>query len=133
MEAVVRGFCRPGPLYCWTQICGTVLVVSVYMWVARPICLRLFVHVIRLAASRTFCTAGRRRPMRTAMMGMTTSSSISVNPPDGLRLLLDVMMEPPPGRAGRATNGECGPELGARTCGHSHAGRGGVGGWFSKP
>src|SRR5262245_21564464 len=35
---------------------------------------------MRAAASRTFCTAGNRRPMRTAMMAMTTSNSISVNP-----------------------------------------------------
>src|SRR5437773_11937732 len=33
---------------------------------------------MRLAASRTFCTAGKRRPIRMAMMAMTTSSSISV-------------------------------------------------------
>ena len=31
---------------------------------------------MRAAASRTFCTAGRRSPMRIAMMAMTTSSSI---------------------------------------------------------
>src|SRR5262245_43432063 len=35
---------------------------------------------MRLAASRTFCTAGRSSPIRTAMMAMTTSSSISVKP-----------------------------------------------------
>src|SRR5262245_7699120 len=33
---------------------------------------------MRLAASRTFWTAGKSRPMRTAMMAMTTSSSINV-------------------------------------------------------
>jgi hypothetical protein len=32
-----------------------------------------------LAASRTFCTAGRRRPIKTAMMAITTNNSISVN------------------------------------------------------
>src|SRR5262249_9749219 len=42
---------------------------------------RLFWHDIRAAASRTFCTAGSKRPMRMAMMAMTTSSSISVKPP----------------------------------------------------
>src|SRR5262249_6904705 len=31
------------------------------------------------AASRTFCTAGSRRPMSTAMMAITTNSSMSVN------------------------------------------------------
>ena len=40
----------------------------------------LFWHDMRAAAARTFCTAGSSRPMRTAMMAMTTRSSISVNP-----------------------------------------------------
>src|SRR6476659_7385043 len=40
----------------------------------------LFVQLMRAAASRTFCTAGSNRPMRMAMMAITTSSSISVNP-----------------------------------------------------
>src|SRR5438132_13782430 len=44
-----------------------------------PSCLRLLVHVTRLAASRTFCTAGSNRPISTAMMAITTSSSMSVN------------------------------------------------------
>ena len=35
---------------------------------------------MRAAASRTFCTAGSSSPMRMAMMAITTSSSISVNP-----------------------------------------------------
>src|SRR5262245_1052529 len=39
----------------------------------------LFAHLVRAAASRTFWTAGRSRPIRTAMMAMTTSNSISVN------------------------------------------------------
>src|SRR5688572_29202667 len=34
---------------------------------------------MRAAASRTFCTAGKRRPMRIAMIAITTRSSISVN------------------------------------------------------
>src|SRR5262245_61778764 len=34
---------------------------------------------MRAAASRTFWTAGSSRPMRIAMMAITTSSSISVN------------------------------------------------------
>src|SRR5262249_43831268 len=42
--------------------------------------LRLLLHCMRAAASRTFCTAGSSRPMRMAMMAMTTSSSISVKP-----------------------------------------------------
>src|SRR5262245_46538131 len=40
---------------------------------------------MRAAASRTFCTAGSKRPIRTAIIAMTTNSSINVKP----RLLLD--------------------------------------------
>jgi hypothetical protein len=40
----------------------------------------LFVLLMRGAASRTFCTAGGRRPIRIAMIAITTSNSISVNP-----------------------------------------------------
>src|SRR5205807_4210152 len=47
---------------------------------ARAICLRLLEHLARAAASRTFWTAGRSRPIRIAMMAMTTSSSIRVKP-----------------------------------------------------
>src|SRR5262245_14440402 len=46
---------------------------------ASPICLRLFEHFKRLAASRTFCTAGSNSPMRIAMIAITTKSSIRVN------------------------------------------------------
>src|SRR4051812_34783190 len=45
---------------------------------AKPSCLRLFWHFMREAASRTFWTAGRRRPMRMAMMAITTSNSMRV-------------------------------------------------------
>src|SRR5262249_38839090 len=41
---------------------------------------RLLAHHIRLADSRTFCTAGNSRPSRMAIMAMTISSSISVKP-----------------------------------------------------
>src|SRR5262249_20057628 len=40
----------------------------------------LFWQDIRAAASRTFCTAGSKSPIRTAMMAMTTNNSIRVNP-----------------------------------------------------
>src|SRR5262249_9017870 len=40
-----------------------------------PICLRLLAHVVRSAASRTFCTAGVSRAMSTAI---STNSSINV-------------------------------------------------------
>src|SRR3954454_7011281 len=43
------------------------------------ICFRLFWHFTRAAASRTFWTAGSNRPIRMAMMAMTTSNSMSVN------------------------------------------------------
>src|SRR6516165_3447043 len=46
---------------------------------ARLSCLRLFWHFMRLAASRTFCTAGSSRPIKMAMMARTTNSSMSVN------------------------------------------------------
>src|SRR5713101_6029101 len=46
---------------------------------ARPSCLMLLEHFMRLAASRIFCTAGSSSPISTAMMAITTSSSISVN------------------------------------------------------
>src|SRR5579875_1532845 len=45
---------------------------------ARPIWCRLLLHCVRAAASRTFCTAGSNRPMSTAMMAITTKSSIRV-------------------------------------------------------
>ena len=46
----------------------------------NPICFRLFVHCMRLAASRADCTAGSRSAIKTAMMAITTSNSMSVNP-----------------------------------------------------
>src|SRR5262245_37770788 len=39
---------------------------------------------MRLAASRTFCTAGRSSPIRIAMIAITTKISISVNPRRGV-------------------------------------------------
>src|SRR5262249_61497452 len=40
----------------------------------------LLTHWARRAASRAACTAGSKRAIRTAMMAITTNSSISVNP-----------------------------------------------------
>src|SRR3954447_9619598 len=60
------------------------------LWTASPICLRLLAHLVRAAASRTFCTAGRSRPIRIAMIAMTTNSSIRVNA--GRQLDRDVMV-----------------------------------------
>src|SRR5262249_31326990 len=45
---------------------------------ANPSCLRLLTHWVRRAASRADCTAGNNRAIRTAMMAMTTRSSMSV-------------------------------------------------------
>src|SRR5688500_184011 len=53
---------------------------SWYAWAARAICFRLLTHRVRAAASRTFWTAGRSSPIRIAMIAITTSSSINVNP-----------------------------------------------------
>src|SRR3954462_9456192 len=64
---------------CVVPSTGKAPVVSWKLWKANPICLRLLVQLMRLAASRTFWTAGSKRPMRMAMIAITTSSSISVN------------------------------------------------------
>src|SRR5581483_11814028 len=45
-----------------------------------PICLRLLTHCERRAASRAAWTAGNSRAIKTAMIAITTSSSISVKP-----------------------------------------------------
>src|SRR5579872_6475054 len=47
---------------------------------ARTICLQLLTDCMRAAASRTFWTAGKSRPIKMAMMAITTNSSISVKP-----------------------------------------------------
>src|SRR5262245_42451469 len=57
---------------------GRAFLESWYPCTARAHCLRLFWHVERDAASRTFCTAGTSNPIKMATMAMTTSSSISV-------------------------------------------------------
>src|ERR1700740_2484460 len=44
-----------------------------------PICFRLLMHWDRRAASRAACTAGNNSAISTAMIAMTTSSSMSVN------------------------------------------------------
>src|SRR5215813_13938355 len=55
---------------------------------ASPSCLRLLTHWARRAASRAAWTAGNSRAISTAMIAMTTSSSISVNPRRRMGLLL---------------------------------------------
>jgi len=46
----------------------------------NPICFRLLTHCERRAASRAACTAGSKRAIKTAMIAITTSSSIRVKP-----------------------------------------------------
>src|SRR6266404_3346393 len=60
----------------------------------------LLAHLMRAAASRTFCTAGSNRPIRMAMMAITTSSSISVKP-----RRTDVAKEPFIGRVSQRRGG----------------------------
>src|SRR4051794_28004186 len=45
-----------------------------------PSCFMLLTQLVRLAASRTFCTAGSKSAMRMAMIAITTNSSIRVKP-----------------------------------------------------
>src|SRR5262249_22345144 len=54
------------------------------------ICLRLFWLLARAAASRTFCTAGNSRPISTAMIAITTNSSIRVNALRARSLVRDI-------------------------------------------
>ena len=53
-----------------------------------PIWCRLLEHEILLAADRTFWTAGKSKPIRIAMMAITTSNSIRVK---ALRLVMAVL------------------------------------------
>jgi len=48
--------------------------------IARPIYFKLLVHWIRRAASRADCTAGSKSAIKTALIAITTKSSIRVNP-----------------------------------------------------
>src|SRR5262249_54974534 len=64
----------------WVRLRGRVAMGWWGLWQARASCLRLLEQLMRAAASRTFWTAGKSRPIRMAMMAMTTSSSIRVNP-----------------------------------------------------
>ena len=58
---------------------GNAWLTSVYMWIARPMLCRLLLQWIMLARLRTFCMAGKSRPIKMAMMAITTNNSISVN------------------------------------------------------
>src|SRR5437868_4327839 len=68
---------------------GRASVAETKLCIARPICLRLLVHWARRAASRADCTAGSSRAIRTAIIAITTRSSIRVKPrrhPDSNRI-----------------------------------------------
>ena len=69
---------------------GSESAVEAWLPRARPICLRLFLHWVFRADSRADCTAGSNMPIRTAMIAITTITSMSVNPvrPDALRLVI---------------------------------------------
>src|SRR6266576_319645 len=56
-----------------------------YMMMPRPICFRLLAQLMRKARSLAFDNAGNNIAARMAMMAMTTSSSINVNPACGRR------------------------------------------------
>src|SRR5262249_58510004 len=73
---------------------------------ANPNCLRLLTHWARRAASRAAWTAGRSRAMRTAMIAITTSSSISVKP--SRRRQADVMTGAPKDSDGNERTGRPG-------------------------
>src|SRR5271166_2307808 len=65
--------------------------------VARAICFKLFVHWMRRAASRADCTAGKSRAIKTAMIAITTKSSMRVKPLRIDRIASDVMVIFPSG------------------------------------
>src|SRR5262245_35320029 len=59
---------------------GSFLNSSELLWMAMPIWRRLLAQLMRSICSRTFCTAGTKRAINTAIIAMTTKSSIRVNP-----------------------------------------------------
>src|SRR5437763_1132077 len=89
----------------------------------------LLLHWLRAAASRTFWTAGSSRPIRMAMIAITTSSSISVNP----RLLRKRNRNIPHSspmcdeREKKGLKGTPNVRLDERVGGHAFRGRGPVG------
>src|SRR3954462_1787344 len=82
---------------------GRVPFTSWKLFIAMPYCLRLLTHWIRLAAARADCTAGSNKAMRTAMIAMTTSSSIRVKPLERRDI------RESPGSCVKGTLGERGP------------------------
>src|SRR5690349_21300948 len=68
-----------------------------------PICRRLLEHSALAAASRTFWMAGKSKPIRMAMIAITTSNSISVKPEMDFRRAA-YMERPPVGDEGTETH-----------------------------
>src|SRR5262249_19498985 len=64
---------------------NALLLFSAHCKHAKPTCRKLLAHLARLPASRTFWTAGTKRPINMAIIAMTTRSSIRVNPDRLLR------------------------------------------------
>src|SRR5262245_53907531 len=64
------------------------------MWVPNESCLRLLTQEIAWALPFAFASAGKSIAARMAMMAMTTSSSIRVNPdlPEGRKRAADIFM-----------------------------------------
>ena len=59
-----------------------------YMWTPRLICFKLFKQVVRFAFAFALDRTGINKAARMAMMAMTTSNSIRVNPFVALKLIL---------------------------------------------
>src|SRR6516225_1233828 len=68
---------------------------------ASPICLRLLLQLVRLAASRALWTAGMSKPIKMEMMAITTSNSISVKPERHVRMRIMIDLQ----EAGLADSG----------------------------
>src|SRR6185437_12455974 len=97
---------------------------------ARVICFRLLVHCERRAASRADWTAGSSKAIKTAMMAMTTSSSIRVKP--GF-LFIDATSRTGQGRHGRGPPIDAGPpSQGAGPLGRSGRGAIELGSYFDR-
>src|SRR5947209_14571379 len=89
---------------------------------ARLICLRLLVQLMRLAASRTSWTTGSNKPIRTAMMAMTTSNSIRVNADRHRKDKGPLMNSAPPDPAAEGCFAHCGRVVFVRARGCTLAG-----------
>ncbi len=81
--------------------------------IPRPICGRLLAHCMRRAYSRDACTAGSRRPIRVAMIAITTSNSTSVKAASRRKPRVEIIRKAPDASGGgpsRATRTSCKPE-----------------------